>query len=175
MKHFSSYLGTEQCRESSTETSNQNWFCGCTLVLCCLVPRLPYLNSSSFVSVHNISRKWKSGTVLLLLCIIVNVNERVKAEEAWGTRLLFAGGRDGELVDWHVVNDTSNSCSRQDPSSVQYGFRGSSLPFLLPSFLSSLCPVLPFSLSTLLLCSLQSINQSTLVSYPNHTDYASES
>ena len=38
-----------------------------------------------------------SGTVLL--CIIVNVNKRVKAEEAWGMRLLFAGGRDGELVD----------------------------------------------------------------------------
>ena len=39
-----------------------------------------------------------SGTVLL--CIIVNVNKRVKAEETWwGMRLLFAGGRDGELVD----------------------------------------------------------------------------
>ena len=102
----------------------------------------------------------------------------------------FSGGR---MVSWWMDmctfgNDTNNSYCRQEHSSVMdllFKCPHPSLPFLLPSSLpSSLFPPFlplpsssPFFLSLLPLppFSLQSLSRSTLVSYPSHTDYASES
>ena len=87
---------------------------------------------------------------------------------------IFSGGR---MVSWWMDvctfgNDTNNSYCRQERSSVMdllFKCPHPSLPFLLPSSLPSFpfLPLPPFS--------LQSLSRSTLVSYPSHTDYASES
>ena len=60
----------------------------------------PFSASGTRIVFHNIFHGSERVALFFCFCvIIVNVNKRVKVEEALGMRLLFAGGRDGELVD----------------------------------------------------------------------------